>query len=78
VDEVQEKLDVVNSENGKIKDALEKEQQAAIEAEEQCTKLESMKGKLEDEVSVSWAGGLLAVSGRGLDGGSGTGSYSKA
>ena len=40
------------AENAKVKDNLTKEQQAAIEAEEQCTKLEAMKSKLEDEVSV--------------------------
>ncbi|XP_063675609.1 myosin heavy chain, striated muscle-like isoform X4 [Bolinopsis microptera] len=50
-DDLQARLDAALTENGKVKDTLTKEQQAAIEAEEQCTKLESMKSKLEDEVS---------------------------
>ena len=51
--ELQTKMETLNSEHSKIKDSLEKEQQAAIEAEEQCTKLEGMKQMLEDEVTVS-------------------------
>ncbi|KAL5264132.1 hypothetical protein ACHWQZ_G005272 [Mnemiopsis leidyi] len=50
-DDLQAKLDAALAENVKVKDTLTKEQQAAIEAEEQCTKLEAMKSKLEDEVS---------------------------
>ena len=52
-DDLQSRLDAALAENVKVKDTLTKEQQAAIEAEEQCTKLEAMKSKLEDEVSVS-------------------------
>ena len=50
--EMEDSLTTVQTENNKIKDALEKEQQAAIEAEEACTKLEGMKGKLEDEIAA--------------------------
>ena len=35
-----------------MKDALEKEQQAAMEAEEACIKLEGKKNELEDEITV--------------------------
>jgi len=50
-DDLQAKLDAALTESTKVKDNLAKEQQAAIEAEEQCTKLEAMKSKLEDEIS---------------------------
>jgi predicted nuclease with TOPRIM domain len=56
-DDLQAKLDAALTESTKVKDNLAKEQQAAIEAEEQCTKLEAMKSKLEDEISVSKTGG---------------------
>lgn len=53
-DDLQARLDAALADNVKVKDTLTKEQQAAIEAEEQCAKLEGMKNKLEDEVSVSF------------------------
>ena len=53
VEDLSGKVAQLQAENKEVRDALQKESQAAVEAEEQCTKLDTMKQKLEDEVTVS-------------------------
>ena len=53
VEDLSAKVAQLQAENKEVKEALQKESQAAVEAEEQCGKLETMKQKLEDEMTVS-------------------------